>query len=656
MSVDAPPQTTVAAAHPLSMLTAAEVDRAREIVDDAGLLTPDTRFSYVMPREPDKADVLAWDGVTPLPREVSLLLTRLEPLALRSVVVELGGGRVVSDVALDPTQVGVGPCLDEDYALVDAIVKADEGWLAALARRGVTDVSTVRPVPLSAGVFGYDDEVGRRVYRVLSFVQPDPSTPPWAHPVGGVVAHVDVDARRVLRVVETHVEHVPQESGDWADPAVRGPERTDLKPISITQPEGVSFTLTDDGVLSWQNWTVRLGFNGREGLTLHQLSFAGRPVAYRASIAEMVVNYGDPGPTHGWQNYFDLGEYQFGRLANSLELGCDCLGDITYVDTVVVDDHCRPRTIRNAICLHEEDTGILWKHNDIFTGQTHTRRQRRMVVSFFGTVGNYDYGFYWYLYLDGTVELEAKATGIPFPSGWDGADPYFDPVGPGLGAPVHQHLFSARLDMTVDGVRNAVEEQDALGVPMGGANPWGNAIARSRTRLRTEGTARRDAANDRNRVWRICSTERTNRFGAPTAYALLPQGYPTLLADPASPIAARAAFARHHLWVSRYDRDQLWPAGYTVNQNPGGDGLPAYTAGDRSVDGEDVVLWHTFGLTHFVRPEDWPVMPVDHAGFRLKPDGFFDRNPTLDVPDLGAHGRPTDGCCATDGTTTGSPA
>lgn len=45
-----------------------------------------------------------------------------------------------------------------------------------------------------------------------------------------------------------------------------------------------------------------------------------------------------------------------------------------------------------------------------------------------------------------------------------------------------------------------------------------------------------------------------------------------------------------------------------------------------------MVLWHTFGISHIPRPEDWPVMPVEACGFRLRPWGFFDRNPTLDVP------------------------
>ncbi len=186
--------------------------------------------------------------------------------------------------------------------------------------------------------------------------------------------------------------------------------------MEITQPDGPSFTL-DGYALSWQGWSMRIGFDAREGLSLHQVSLQDRPVLYRASIPEMVVPYGDPKFRY-WQAYFDTGEYLVGKWANSLELGCDCLGEIAYLDATVTDDTGAPRTIPNAICIHEEDFGILWKHTDIFNGSAQSRRQRRLVVSYFTTVGNYDYGFYWYFYLDGTIELEVKATGVLFTSAY----------------------------------------------------------------------------------------------------------------------------------------------------------------------------------------------------------------------------------------------
>jgi primary-amine oxidase len=101
---------------------------------------------------------------------------------------------------------------------------------------------------------------------------------------------------------------------------------------------------------------------------LHQLAFDSRPLVYRASVTEMVVPYGDPTTSHFWKNAFDCGEYGLGKLANSLELGCDCLGLIHYFDIPMVEDEGTVTVMKNAVCMHEEDYGVLWKHFDFRTG------------------------------------------------------------------------------------------------------------------------------------------------------------------------------------------------------------------------------------------------------------------------------------------------
>ncbi|HUD77497.1 MAG TPA: primary-amine oxidase [Streptosporangiaceae bacterium] len=624
-------------AHPLDQVSAAEYRAGREVLAAAGLLGESVRFAYYGLDEPPKDDVL---GGRAADRRLRAFLIDVSSGESSDVVVSLTSQVVISRRVLDPRTDGQLPILDQDFAVTEEMVRADPQWLAAMARRGLTDVSKIRLCPLTAGSFGAADEDGRRIVRVLAFVQSDPQDYAWSHPVDGVAAYFDLIERRVFRIVDEFELPVPAESGDYEDPEVRGPLRTDLRPIEITQPDGPSFSL-DGTLLRWQNWSMRVGFDAREGLTLHQISIADdgrdRPLIYRASVPEMVVPYGDPRFRY-WQSYFDTGEYLVGKWANSLELGCDCLGEIAYLDATVTDDFGEPRTIRNAICIHEEDYGILWKHFDIFTGSSASRRQRRLVVSFFSTVGNYDYGFYWYFYLDGTMECEIKLTGALFTAAHPGGDyPYSTEVAPGLGGPVHQHLFSARLDMTVDGLANAVEEVDVSGAPPGPDNPYGNAIVQHVTRLTTESGAARTANASRGRTWRVLSTEHANRFGRPVAYTLYPEAAPVLLADPSSSVAARAGFATHHLWVTRYDPAERYPAGDFVNQHPGGAGLPAFIAGDRDIDGTDIVLWHTFGPTHVPRPEDWPVMPAARCGFTLKPTGFFGRNPALDVPPSGGH-------------------
>ena len=618
--------------HPLDPASAQEYLAGRDILVAAGLLAEPVRFAYYGLEEAAKDEVLA--GATG-DRRLRAFLVNLDSGESTDVVVSLTDGKVVSARTLDPARDGQMPILDSDFVRVDEITKADPDWRAAMARRGYHDVSKIRTAPITAGAYGPAEDDRRRMVRVLAFVQEHEHDLAWAHPVDGVAAYVDLIEKKVFKVTDDFELPVPPESGDYDDEAVRGPHRRSLKPIEITQPEGPSFTL-DGFALRWQDWSMRIGFDAREGLTLHQVSLAGRPVLYRASIPEMVVPYGDPKFRH-WQAYFDTGEYLVGKWANSLELGCDCLGDITYLDATVADDFGEPRVIRNAICIHEEDYGILWKHTDIFNGSAQSRRQRRLVVSFFTTVGNYDYGFYWYFYLDGTIECEIKLTGVLFTAAHDGANPHSTQVAPGLGAPAHQHLFGARLDMTVDGLANAVEEVDVAGMPAGPGNPYGNALVQHVTRLRTEGEAGRRCDASRGRTWRVISTEEVNRFGVPVSYTLYPEAAPALLADPGSSLAARAGFAANHLWVTQYDPAQRYPAGDFVNQHPGGAGVPAFVAGDRDIDGTDIVLWHTFGPTHFPRPEEWPVMPVARCGFILKPTGFFGRNPTLDVPPPGTH-------------------
>ncbi|MCZ2817925.1 primary-amine oxidase [Modestobacter sp. VKM Ac-2984] len=637
MTLTAPVTT---ATHPLSRLSAEEFTAIRSIVTEAGLVGEQTKFVYVGLDEPHKSVVLAWSPGDPIERKARVLLLDRATGNGADLTVSITAGTVESNTPIDALVDGQVPILDGEFEAIEPILAADERWVAAMAKRGL-DVANVRSVPLSAGSY-FPDEFGSRVVRVLGFHQADPEDLPWAHPVDGVVAFVDV-TRGVALDVQDHFDlPVPAERADLTPDVVR-----DLKPIQITQPEGRSFTVEDD-VIRWAGWEVRVGFDAREGLTLNQVSIDGRSVVHRASIAEMVVPYADPSPVRFWQNYFDTGEYLFARYTNSLELGCDCLGEIHYFDGVLSDEGGNPRTIKNAICLHEEDYGVAWKHTDMFNGMLETRRSRRLVISFFTTIGNYDYGFYWYLYTDGTIQLESKATGIVFTSAYRGEEhPYATEIAPGLGAPFHQHLFSARLDMAVDGVANTVHEVDAVRVPISETNPYGNAFTRKLTPLTTEKDAARLTDATVGRTWHIVNPGKTNRLGQPVGYALHPEASPVLLADESSSVAARATFSTKSLWVTAYDPAERYPAGDFVNQHPGDGGLPAFIADDAPVENTDVVLWHTFGLTHFPRPEDWPVMPTDYSGFTLKPVGFFDKNPALGVPkSTSSHCAAAEGHCS----------
>ncbi len=524
---------------PLQSLTASDIERTIAALRAAGRFGETTRVAYMGIDEPDKAAVLA--DPASVVRATRTFVQDYATAKGIDVIVAVETGEILSEKALDGSA-GRVPILHSEYEAVDGIVSAEPQWIAALAKRGLTP-EQVRPAALSAGDFALPGERDRRVLRIVPFMRDELVESTWAHPVGGLCAYYDVDEQAIYEMIDDRVYPVPAESSDFDDPAVAGAPLEGLKPIEITQPEGPSFTV-DGEELSWANWKLRVGFDHREGLIIRNVSFGDRPVLYRGSIAEMVVPYGDPQPAKFWLNYFDVGEFVFGRYTNSLQHGCDCLGEIRYLDAILADELGAPRTIDHAICIHEEDFSVLWKHTDEKHDVHAVRRNRRLVVSFFTTVGNYDYGFYWYFYLDGTIECEAKLTGLllqqPYPE--EGSD-YQSEVAPGLGAPYHQHLFSARLDMMVDGLTNAVDEIDARRVPIGPGNAYGNAFGLVKTRLQRESDGVRSADSALGRTWHIVNTEKTNRTGAPVGYMLYPQQNPTLLADPSSSISHRATFA-----------------------------------------------------------------------------------------------------------------
>jgi primary-amine oxidase len=435
----------------------------------------------------------------------------------------------------------------------------------------------------------------------------------------------------LLEIEDSFEVDRPAVMGEYVPRFVPGLKlRDDVAPLEIEQPEGVSFEL-DGHALTWQRWSLRLGFNHREGLVLHTLAYAGRPIAHRISLAEMVVPYRDPSVDHYRRTAFDIGEWGLGFMTQSLELGCDCLGEIRYLDAVLHDTAGEPYAIRNAICIHEEDDGVLWKHVDHQEG-AEVRRSRRLVISFHVTVANYEYLVYWRLYQDGSVECQVRATGIMVVGHLPEGEParWGTMVDTRTYAPFHQHFLIARLDMDVDGPANTVHMVETAPSGASEEDPYGLGLTARSEPIRVEGG--QDHRWDTQRAWKVVNPGSRNHVGDPVAYKLLPgAALPSMLPDD-SPVLRTAEALRHTLWVTPYAEDERWPCGRFPNQADRDTGLPAWTAAGRSVEDADVVLWYVFGIHHVTRMEDWPIMPVDRISFWLKPFGFFDRNPALDVP------------------------
>ncbi|QEW21894.1 Primary amine oxidase precursor [Marinibacterium anthonyi] len=613
--------------HPLDPLSAAELEAAADIVRKH-MGGADLRFETIELKEPAKAAVRAFanDGTKPR-REARVNVFRPGKIGVWRFVVSLSDRTVSREEHLPEARPMI---MLEEFMSIEDTVKADPGFIAACAKRGITDMDLVCVDPWSAGNFDVEGEEGKHLAHTFCWVRMRPDDNLYAHPIEGLNPVVDIKTMTVVRVDDYGAVPVPEMEVNY-DAQFIDETREDLRPIDVIQPDGVTFWM-EGRTIKWHDWAILIGFNGREGLTLHDIRYADRPILYRASIAEMVVPYGSPDSQHARKNVFDIGEYGLGKLANSLELGCDCLGVIHYLDADISGIEGKAETIKNAICIHEEDTGILWKHWDFRTDKTEVRRGRRLVISSISTVGNYEYASYWYFYLDGKIEFEMKATGI---INTVGKTPETDmrfgtEVAPGVIGQIHQHLFVARLDLSVDGDRNCVMECNTKALPMGPENPYGNAFFVEETRLDKE--CGRTIAPETQRYWKFASAEKTNYMGQPTAYKLEPTHAVTPFNHPEGPSGQRMPFIYNHLWLTEFHPEERYPAGDFMNHSDGSEGVHKAAERGHSIDGADVVAWHVFGLHHNVRLEDFPVQPVISTGFMLMPNGFFDGNPCLDLP------------------------
>ena len=576
--------------HPLEPLSAGEVRQAVAILQNSGHVNSTTRFVSVSLKEPPKACIYGTNLTDQIDRNAFAVLFDNATNACHEAVVSLKENRLVSWKHIP----GVQPTMtaDEQVECEQAVLASPE-FKAALKRQfGTDDTSLVMVDIWSAGNYGAPEESTRRMARPLCFMRADPTDNGYARPIEGIRPVVDLNEMRVIRVEEYGHWPLPPLPGNYASSRV--PEkRPGIKPLEITQPEGPSFQV-EGRVVRWQNWSLVVGFNAREGLTLHDIRYNDggkeRSILYRASLTEMVVPYGDPSATQFRKNAFDVGEYGMGMCANSLELGCDCLGLIHYFDADLTTSRGEPLTIKNAICMHEEDYGILWKHTDRRLPETpEVRRSRRLVISSVSTVENYEYGFFWHLYQDGNIQLELKLTGILSLGTLQPGETskYGAMIAPQLYAPVHQHFFNVRLDFAVDG---------------------------------------------------------TNNSGSPVGYKFMPMDNSFPMAQPSAWWRKRAGFVDYHVWVTPFDETEQFAAGDYPNQSQGGDGLTKWTEQDRPIENTDLVFWYTFGHTHIPRPEDYPVMPTAYIGFLLKPNGFFTMNPANDVPPSPGKA-PKGGCC-----------
>ena len=612
------------AAHPLDPLSGAEIQRAVAVLRQSNHVTGEARFGTITVQPRDKtanatraARILGFDWST----NVGFV-----------AVVDLAGGRVESWTVVDSEP----PMRLLSIRRAEEIAHADPRWIAAMRERHVDTarVSILVGLPERAKLprVGSDRVVNGNTY-VRDAVPPGDIVP-------GLGLRLNMTKGRAESVQDAHM---PIEKPEPTLGRMLDSPRAALKPLRIDQPAGSNVRVTGNQI-TWDRWSLRVGVDPRRGLEVHDVWFddAGRKrsVLQSGSVTEIVAPYGDSSFSTWYPR--DEGDYGMGIYSrSSAVVANDAPANAVFLDATMHDQLGRPITVPRAIAVYERDGGILWRHAN------QSRRARQLVVSGFSTIDNYDYQFNWIFSQDGAIEGEVVLSGIMNVSGGrafdsthaEGHSQTGHLVAPQVNAPNHQHFFSYRLDLDVDGAANTVYSMDSSPISAD-RNPKGEIFAMSERPLASERAAVSDVSFASARAWRVVNTHQRNALGQFTGYALVPGAVTPAFARPGSAPLRTAGFIAHQLWVTPYSPNEQYAAGEFQNLGLDNQGLPTWTAADRRLTDTDVVLWYTLGITHIPRPEDWPYMPAHRGGFRLVPTSFFSRDPVLDVPAAQSPDRP----------------
>ena len=640
--------SATAQTHPLDSLTSTELAAATAILRADGKLKGGELFPEITLHEPPKAEVMAWRPGQPFRREAFVSVLNLPGNRLHEAIVDLRARLVL----VWKHRPGAQPLLTEvENTAAIEITRTNIAWQAAMTRRGITNFNEVALTPWSPGHIPMPGPKSARLFRVLSYHQRQQQNS-YGPPIEGVEALVDLNQGTMIQLLDTGLRPLPTVSTDYYDPAVRGTNRAPLKPLHISQPQGVSFTVNGNEV-SWDRWRFRFGFNTREGLVLYQVRYIDegreRSILYRGSVSEMLVPYGDPDAQWVWRSAFDEGEYGLGKLGAPLVPGQNSPAHATYLSPVLASDSGDVVTLTNRAEIFERPGAGLWSHWEYAAG-TDGRRMRELWVGFTATIGNYDYTYHWIFRPDASIELRAELNGILLMKGVaakrcqacepDSASPHSAPpddtygtlVAHNIVAPNHQHFINVRLDFDVDGVSNSVKEINVEAVKSRRANPYQNAFVAKSTIFARERQAARDVNVATHRTWAVFNPNLRTELGHFPSYWLIPHGNAFPFLGPKSPVRHVAGFLDHHFFATRNRAEEQFAGGDYPTLSAKYESLRDWVRDNEPIAKEDLVVWYTVGVTHVPRPEDFPIMPSVSTGFSIIPKGFFNRNPALDVP------------------------
>lgn len=594
--------------------------------------------------EPDKEDVLAWKEGDPLPSRKALVIVVANELTYK-VVVDL------SSRTLESEEIHGGngkPTLNfDDMNSATALPLEYPKFKESLRKRDL-EAKEVICLPISIGWYSEAEE-GKRLIKVQCYYGRGTANY-YMRPIEGVTLVVDLDQKKVVKYMDLGKVPMPKAEGtDFRLSVQKPPFTNQLKPISLEQTEGRSFTV-DGHKVKWGNWEFHVKPDYRAGSIISQASIQDpdtgemRSVLYKGFASELFVPYMDP--TEGWyfKTYMDAGEYGFGLMCMPLQPLNDCPRNAYYMDGVFVDADGKPYVRRNILCIYESYAGdVAWRHTEAPITDLELREVRpkvTLVVRVIASVANYDYILDWEFQTDGVIRAKVGMSGILMVKSTPhdtldqalraDANLYGTMLAENTIGVIHDHFITFYLDLDVDGTDNTfIQNRMKRKRVEEGASPRKSYWEVEKLVARTEDEGKVKLSIYKPADYIVTNPKKKTKVGNPVSYKVVPGKTASSLLSRDDPPQMRAAFTNNQMWVTPYNKSEEYAGGLFVYQSHGEDTLSVWTRKDRPIENRDIVVWYTVGFHHIPCQEDFPVMPTVTESFELKPTNFFERNPII---------------------------
>ena len=332
--------------------------------------------------------------------------------------------------------------------------------------------------------------------------------------------------------------------------------------------------------------------------------------------------------------------YGIGAQMNRPIPGYDCPYHSTYLNATYTIG-VKQVTVPNGICIFETDIGTpITRHNEGAYYKQSTRGSK-LVVRQIATVGNYDYLWDYSFYVDGTITVDAHASGYVQGNYYrpDDLGRWGPRVGDTLAGTLHTHVMNFKADFDLLGTANTFIKTDIVVENI--TQPWYpehgqfEMMRYNISEVQTEDEGLMDLPPNGQSMYQIVNKDKPNKWGEPRGYRLIPGLSNVHLASKRSPFFLKSAeFAKQAFAVSRqHDTEPASTA--ALNQNmPKAPLVEFWKFFDgESLVQEDLVAWVNLGMHHYTRAEDMPntLMSEAHSSFMFAPHNWGDSELTVDL-------------------------